>query len=244
MPSRKAALPARATRLSRLAAAWRLLVLVIALGAFYRAGPALCAWWFAPHQPDRFDQTAFYFSLLLVLAALLTLGLERLRDLPSLFRSRDKLPAQLIWAISAVACIYAFDVLVAVPYWLWFRPTGEVGSPTAKTLFAAATQNRAALVLLVTAIGAAAEELFFRGLLLRYLTDLFRAPKLAILTSAAFFGLAHLGAGYFNALIALWMGIVLGAIYARRGGLLTVVAAHFLFNASNLLLVPAIWHAE
>jgi len=244
VPSRKAALPARATRLSRLAAAWRLLVLVTAVGAFYRAGPALCVSWFAPRQPDRFDQTAFYFSLLLVLAALLTLGLERLRDLPSLFRSRDKLPAQLIWAISAVACIYAFDVLVAVPYWLWFRPTGEVGSPTAKTLFAAATQNRAALVLLVTAIGAAAEELFFRGLLLRYLTDLFRAPKLAILTSAAFFGLAHLGAGYFNALIALWMGIVLGAIYARRGGLLTVVAAHFLFNASNLLLVPAIWHAE
>lgn len=77
--------------------------------------------------------------------------------------------------------------------------------------------------------------------MLRYLNGLFRAPRLAILISAVIFGFGHLGSDYFNALIAFWMGLVLGTIYVRRGSLLTLVVAHFLYNFSNLLLVRAIW---
>ena len=238
----KAAPDVLAPQMSRWTAAWGLLILAGGLVAYYRAGHAICDWWFAPGRPDEFRQTAFYFSLLLVLAVLLTFVLVGWRDLRHLGFSRENITAQLSWAVFAVACTYAFEILAVVPYWLWFRPPGDVGNPVAKTLFAAAaTEDYVGAVVLVILIGAAAEELLFRGLLLRYLNGLFRGPWLAILISAAIFGLAHLRSDYFNALIAFWMGTVLGTIYVRRASLLTVVVAHFLFNFSNLLLVPAIW---
>lgn len=71
----KPTLAVLAPQMPRWTAAWGLLILAGGLAAFYRAGPAICHWWFAPGEPDDFRQTAFYFSLLFVLAVLLVLVL-------------------------------------------------------------------------------------------------------------------------------------------------------------------------
>jgi membrane protease YdiL (CAAX protease family) len=234
------AAPAKATpdvlapQMSRGIAAWGLLIIAGGLAAYYRTGPLICKWWFAPAQPDGFCRTAFYASLLLALAVLLTFALVPLPELRNAFSKAD-LTAQLSWGFLGAVFTFAFEVLSAAAYWLWFRPTEVDVNAVARTLVAAAgTEKYAGALVIVVLIGAAAEELLFRGLLLRYLTGLLRNPRAAILIAAAAFGLGHLGYSYINAVVAFWMGLVLGVLYVRRGSLLTVIVAHFLYNFANL----------
>ena len=94
-------------------------------------------------------------------------------------------------------------------------------------------------VLVMFALGAICEELLFRGLLLHSLAGLTRDPWIAILGSSLLFALSHWGLGDQNVFVALWLGLVLGTAYVRSGSLLTVVAAHFLFNASGHVVFVA-----
>jgi membrane protease YdiL (CAAX protease family) len=228
---------ALARQMSRGVAVWGLLILVGAYAAYQGVAPAISRWWFAPACPDKFHQAAFYTSLLLFVALVLTLILAPLRDLRRMVYSKDDVTTQLTRAIIAAGCCFAFEAVAIIPYWFLFFARDEGVNEPAKILVAAAgTERYAGAVVLVMLIGAAAEELLFRGLLLRYLNGLLRVPWLAILISAAAFGAGHLVGGYFNALVAFWNALVLGTVYMRRGSLLTVTLAHFLYNLLNLEL--------
>lgn len=89
------------------------------------------------------------------------------------------------------------------------------------------------LALVVLAVGAPlVEELFFRGLLLRSLTEKVSTP-VAVLASALLFALAHFEAVQFAGLAA--FGVVLGVLAWRTGRLAPGIAAHATFNASAVI---------
>ncbi len=104
----------------------------------------------------------------------------------------------------------------------------------------------ALLLMLLTA--GFTEEFFFRGVLLTRLSRLFRSNVVAVIVSAALFGVYHLPYAYLNPNWpshgdwgAAWgsamfqggvMGLVLGAVYIKsRGNLLATVVLHSLVNS-------------
>ncbi|QUC58703.1 CPBP family intramembrane metalloprotease [Streptomyces sp. A2-16] len=93
---------------------------------------------------------------------------------------------------------------------------------------------------------AVAEELMFRGLALQALEQLW-GSRAAIVITALFFGVAHLGApgaGMWSALaIALEAGVMLGVAFLWRRSIWFVAGLHFAWNtAEQLLGIPVSGH--
>jgi len=83
-------------------------------------------------------------------------------------------------------------------------------------------------VLVLAALSACGEELFFRGLL---------QPALGLTVQALLFGLLHQIPGPSRWVWVSWaaaVGLVLGAIFQLTGSLLGPIAAHALINGMNL----------
>ena len=91
---------------------------------------------------------------------------------------------------------------------------------------------------------AASEELFFRGLLLAFLTLRLGAPSpLAVALTSVAFGLAHLLPkpwAWPFAVWAAWEGILLGAVYLASGSLFTVVLAHAIHDVAGFVVFARI----
>lgn len=96
----------------------------------------------------------------------------------------------------------------------------------------------AVIVLAVTS--SVAEELFFRGFLQQVLTErLFEGNLWAgLLLASLAFGLMHIGPNWKTfwpwTVMALVMGVVLGAAYLYTGNVLAPIIAHFTINFLNL----------
>lgn len=86
----------------------------------------------------------------------------------------------------------------------------------------------------VAVVTPAAEELFFRGVLLRALEQGLRSRWKAIAATAALFGCAHLTQPQVVPALAVF-GVILALLHYRTGGLLAPIVAHALFNAKTLL---------
>lgn len=84
---------------------------------------------------------------------------------------------------------------------------------------------------------AIAEEVFFRGFLLRALLRRF-GPMITIIASAACFALVHLSLA--KALPTLVAGLWLGYVVVRTGSIWVAVAAHFLLNATAFVGVMVV----
>jgi membrane protease YdiL (CAAX protease family) len=95
------------------------------------------------------------------------------------------------------------------------------------------------LALLVTAVAApVCEEIFFRGMLFRLLRD--RSPLwIAVVLSAAAFGLAHASPVVSLALLPVffYMGVVLALLYVWSGSLTNTILLHATNNAIGTVLV-------
>lgn len=104
----------------------------------------------------------------------------------------------------------------AVPQHLWFWAWGN---------------------LLVTCV---AEEVFFRGLLQRYLVQRWRAKSwgwiVALLLVALLFGLAHLGGGWAFMWLATLAGLFYGMAYHVSGRIEIAILLHFFINLLYLIL--------
>jgi len=88
------------------------------------------------------------------------------------------------------------------------------------------------LLFAVVAIAPFFEEVLFRGLIQRMLTESLR-PWLAIVIQAIMFGVAH---GFlFQSAFAFVMGLLLGIVYERTKSILTVVSIHSVFNMSVII---------
>jgi len=150
-----------------------------------------------------------------------------------------------LWAAFAVhavtASVFVVGYVLPAISWAW----ANMGAPAGTTEVAHYTrqmlsQHTIGTKLVFFGVLAIEEELLFRGLLLRYLAYLTRDAWVAILVSSLVFGALHLPMSGQTALIALWMGLVLGTFYMRQGSLLTVAVAHFLFNVSQSAIF-ALW---
>ena len=78
------------------------------------------------------------------------------------------------------------------------------------------------------------EEVFYRGILVSVLNRR-RGRHVAIFVSALFFGLLHLSP--VNTFSLCLLGVAFAALYLRTGSLLTCIAMHAAFNATNLMLL-------
>jgi uncharacterized protein len=84
------------------------------------------------------------------------------------------------------------------------------------------------------------EEAFFRGFLLRELSEIGRnrrsARVIALCIAAGFFGLVHLAGGWKYALAAAFAGAGYGLAYLRTQRVEAGMAVHFALNATHFLL--------
>lgn len=85
----------------------------------------------------------------------------------------------------------------------------------------------------IAIVAAVLEELFFRGVLQRILSD-YIDPHVAIFISAFIFSAIHLQ--FFGFLPRLALGIFLGYLYLHSGRLIIPIFAHLIFNASQLII--------
>ncbi len=81
------------------------------------------------------------------------------------------------------------------------------------------------------------EELLFRGFLLDRLRIALGSWRMAVPASALIFAFGHLYEGPLAVLQIFLMGLILAAIYARRGSIVGIALAHAVFNAINLSIM-------
>lgn len=97
------------------------------------------------------------------------------------------------------------------------------------------------VVLLYTVVlGPAAEEFVFRGMLIRQMRKSFTMNE-AIVFQACLFGVYHLDV--IQGIYAVIMGIILGKIYQKTGGLQVTIFTHILFNSTSYLLQILLKHS-
>jgi membrane protease YdiL (CAAX protease family) len=87
----------------------------------------------------------------------------------------------------------------------------------------------AALLLLSVSVGFA-EELLDRGFILTRIEQLFNSRKLAVLLSAAFFGIGHLHGGAVHVWSTFLTGVVYGSVFVLMRRLWPLVLAHSLID--------------
>lgn len=123
--------------------------------------------------------------------------------------------------------------------WLLIRPSAEPPTHVVLESFGQSewgSWGRAELFVGALVVAPLAEELFFRGLLLGWLTAITRRPWLSILLSAFAFALIHLP--QFQDLLPLTtFAVLLGYLRLRSGSLTACVVAHAIFNARAMLML-------
>lgn len=144
------------------------------------------------------------------------------------FGLRFRLPDPLVGAVAGVGSQYVLDYLVYLPVQSNRQLIHQVGQP-ARHIAGLAHGGGVVLLVAVVVVGApVAEELFFRGLLLRALQPRIGAPG-AVAVSAVAFGLAHFEPLQLPVLAG--FGMVLGIVALRTGRLGPGIFAHAAFNA-------------
>ncbi len=139
----------------------------------------------------------------------------------------------LLGAAVGLACQYGLVVLYRPFEHFDHNVTKQLGQPAQKVVGAAHSNLSLVVLLLFLAVGAPlAEELFFRGLLLRSLVG-WTNPAVGVVVSGLLFGLAHFEPLQFPGLAV--FGIVLGALAHRLGRLGPGIAAHVSFNTVAVL---------
>lgn len=79
-----------------------------------------------------------------------------------------------------------------------------------------------------------AEEFFFRGLLQTTMVNLLQVRWVAIGFASIAFGAVHIGQPHVVPAL-IFLGVLLGYVYERTGGLLAPILIHALFNLKNLI---------
>jgi len=122
------------------------------------------------------------------------------------------------WGVATLAGLLALGLLLD-------RLHVDQSSQQAEDILKAVTPGLA----IALALGAGfAEEVFFRGLLQK---------RLGWVGQAVVFGLFHLSYGtWLQVLVPFALGLLYGWIIKRGGSLWTTMAAHFVYDATQLLL--------
>jgi membrane protease YdiL (CAAX protease family) len=126
---------------------------------------------------------------------------------------------------------------LAVGLRFWPQARGRVLRPVAALLPRTPAERRMFVGVALTA--GVAEEIVFRGFLLVYLTDVLTVPLgVAMVVSAALFGLAHSYQGAVGVLLTGLAGYWLAGMYVLTGSLVLPVVVHALVDLRLLLVLP------
>lgn len=90
-------------------------------------------------------------------------------------------------------------------------------------------------IIVIALLPAFCEEIFFRGAMQRVLIHLTKSAWAGIIITAIFFSALHMQ--FLGFLPRMFMGVVLGALYWYSGSLWTSIAAHFVYNAVQVLAI-------
>lgn len=167
-------------------------------------------------------------------AGLLAFFLSRHRLRPAAFGlRRDRLGGQALWALGALAGIYATllaSAIIVVPLYVFFPAAQGELERRIEFVEAMPVDHVTNTILLLVAV-AVHEELIFRGLLLPYLRRLFGSWWVAGALSALLFALLHVPhQGLFGGIQVLGIAAVLTVFFVRSRSLLAVILAHLLFD--------------
>jgi membrane protease YdiL (CAAX protease family) len=91
------------------------------------------------------------------------------------------------------------------------------------------------IIILVGALPAIGEELFFRGILQKLFIQIFKSAWPGIIFTGFLFSAFHMQ--FMGFLPRMALGIILGSLYWYSGSLYTSILGHFIFNTINLLLI-------
>ncbi len=141
------------------------------------------------------------------------------------------LPMALVWAFVAVVLMFAIEIIIG----LILYQLGYVNDEVSNVQDLAASLSIGSIIFVVI-FQSASEEVFFRGFLLKKMDSLY-GKEIAIVLSSVLFGLAHLSyANPYVGVMSALIGVVLGYFYIKTRNLVTVIAAHILFNSASFFL--------
>lgn len=89
-------------------------------------------------------------------------------------------------------------------------------------------------LLYLTIIRATAEEIFFRGFLVK---------RVGVIASTVFFAVLHVGYGSVAEVVgALYLGFILAYVFSKNKSIIPNIFAHVLFNIFSVFILPAIFY--
>lgn len=180
-----------------------------------------------------------------IIGALVWLGRRRGYGNPARELGLRVEPRQGWWVLAGAGALIALGLLTAGLLEL----LGVESRQNAQTILEMMVETRgtvtvAAVVIGVVILGPAAEELLYRGLALQTVLQGGRPPALAATVSAAVFSLVHLAdpslfsaAGAVTLTTLFLLGLFLGAVRIRTGGLGAPIFIHSGFNLTSVLAV-------
>ncbi len=118
----------------------------------------------------------------------------------------------------------------------WLKTKEDEAGKTIQALLTRHTIKDLLLnVFFIAGLAAVGEELLFRGMLQRLLIHLFKNHWAGIIAAAFLFSAIHLQ--FYGFLPRFVLGIMLGVIYWYSGSLWTAMLAHFVYDASLIVVV-------
>lgn len=152
-----------------------------------------------------------------------------------------KKPLLLVYAL--VIAFAALPLVLQVAHWLQGFDLGagaRDAQERTEEIMEAILSTHSILGLLFTllvlaVVPAVSEELFFRGVMMRFLHKRTQNITFAILTSAGIFALFHSSQPY-NIPSILAMGIILGYLYYFTGSIWVTIIVHFVHNGFQVIL--------
>ena len=180
-----------------------------------------------------------------IIGALVWLGRRRGYGNPARELGLRVEPRQGWWVLAGAGALIALGLLTAGLLEL----LGVESRQNAQTILEMMFETRgtvtvAAVVIGVVILGPVAEELLYRGLTVQTVLQGGRPPALAATVSAAVFSLVHLAdpslfstAGAVTLTTLFLLGLFLGAVRIRTGGLGAPIFVHSGFNLTSVLAV-------
>jgi hypothetical protein len=117
----------------------------------------------------------------------------------------------------------------------WMKKSEEDAAKTVTGLLSRHTiKDLITNIICIAGLAAVGEELLFRGMAQRLLIRMFKSPWAGIIVAAFLFSAMHLQ--FYGFLPRFILGILLGAVYWYSGSLWTAIIAHFIYDATLIVL--------
>jgi uncharacterized protein len=139
--------------------------------------------------------------------------------------------------LAGILLFIPFSLVVAILESM-LRMAGLSGAQELPSALLLADSTDYLLALPFLVVVAFAEELLFRGYLLRRLDQLTGSLSAGLLLSSMIFALGHGYAGALGVVTVGAMGMLFGLIYRWRGSLVAPMVMHFIQNFIGLILAP------